>query len=56
MKKAHVVRSALLFLSLVVMSGCILVPVDDGYQSGGSHGGGPREHQGERHDRSEGRR
>jgi hypothetical protein len=56
MEKTLVVRSVLLFLSLVLMSGCILVPVDDGYQSGGSHDGGRREHQGERHERSDGRR
>ena len=56
MKTSHEVRAVLLVMSLVIMTGCILVPVDDGYQSGGSHDGGRREHQGERHERSDGRR
>ncbi len=37
MKKSLVLRLALLALAVVMVSGCILVPVDDGFQRGGSH-------------------
>lgn len=34
MKKLLVIRLALLALAAVMVSGCVLVPVDDGFQRG----------------------
>jgi hypothetical protein len=51
MKKTLLVRLAILLLTITALSGCLLVPVDDGYRDGGSH---PRDrggHRGEIHDR-----
>lgn len=40
LNNTHIFRLLLLLLvSLVLLSGCILVPVDDGYNRGGSRGG-----------------
>jgi len=42
MKKSLLVRLAIMFLVTLTLSGCILVPIDDGYHRGDSHGGGDR--------------
>jgi len=46
MKKTLLFRQIVLLLTILTLSGCILVPVDDGYQHGGQRGG----HQGDHHD------
>lgn len=47
MKKSLLVRLAVLLLTFLTLSGCLLVPVDGGRGGGGSHGGGDRgEHRG----------
>lgn len=35
MKKSDLVKLAILFLAALTLSGCILVPIDDGYGRGG---------------------
>lgn len=43
MKKSDLVKLAILFLAALTLSGCLLVPIDDGYSRGGyyrGHGGG----------------
>lgn len=35
MKKSDSVKLAILFLAALTLSGCILVPIDDGYSRGG---------------------
>lgn len=44
MKKALFVKIALLLLIATTLSGCILVPVDDGYRRGGNRDRGYDEH------------
>jgi len=48
MKKSLLVGMAILMLIASTLSGCLLVPVDDGYRGENHHRGG---HGGERHDR-----
>jgi len=38
MNKSDLVKLALLFLAVLTLSGCILVPIDDGYSRGRGHG------------------
>ena len=56
MKKTFLVRVAILFLTLSTLSGCILVPMDDGRRGGGYQGGDRGGHHGEHHDDSGDRR
>lgn len=51
MKNRLLLKQIVLLLTILTLSGCILVPVDDGYQRGGHRGGhqgdhrdGPRDH------------
>ena len=56
MKKSDLVRLALLFLTILTLSGCLCVPypVDDGYREG-NYDRGRGDSSGERH-RHDGRR
>lgn len=47
MKKNLVAKLAVLILTIATLSGCILVPVDDGYQRGDRHDNGL--HRGDKH-------
>lgn len=52
MKKTLVAGIAILLLMISTLSGCILVPVDDGYRRGGGedhHRGDRGERRGDRH-------
>lgn len=54
MKKTLLVGIAIMLLIISTLSGCILVPVDDGYGRGGGggddhHRGDRGEHRGDRH-------
>lgn len=43
MKKSDLVKLVILLLAALTLSGCLLVPIDDGYSRGGyyrGHGGG----------------
>jgi len=51
MNKILSVRLAIMALTISVLSGCLLVPVDDGYDRGNSHGKDRGGHQGDHHDR-----
>ena len=51
MNTSRLVRLAILLLTILTLSGCILVPVDDGYHRGGSYERDRREHEGERYER-----
>jgi len=44
MKKTLIFKQILLLLTILTLSGCILVPVDDGYHRGGPRGGHPGDH------------
>ena len=44
MKKSLLLRQIVLLLTILTLSGCILVPVDDGHQHGGQRGGHHDEH------------
>ncbi|MDD2310516.1 MAG: hypothetical protein PHH91_13125 [Desulfuromonadaceae bacterium] len=48
MKKSLLVGMAILMLVASMLSGCLLVPVDDGYRGDNHHRGG---HRSEGHDR-----
>ncbi len=52
MKKSFIIKQIVLLLTILTLSGCILVPVDDGYQRGGKRGGP----QGDYHDHRDGPR
>ena len=51
MKKTLLVGMAILLLTISALSGCILVPVDDGYRGGNSQGRGHGDHHGQQNDR-----
>ena len=51
MEKSLLVRLALLLMTLFTLAGCLLVPVDDGYDGRGHHERHHEEHHGEEHDR-----
>ena len=51
MKTTHMAKLALLVLTAVTLAGCLLIPIDDGYDNRNSHDNG--RHRGENH---EGRR
>lgn len=44
MKNTLLFRQIVLLLTILTLSGCILVPVDDGYHRGGPRGGHPGDH------------
>jgi hypothetical protein len=48
MKKPLLVGMAILMLVASTLTGCLMVPVDDGYRGDNHHRGG---HDGDRHDR-----
>lgn len=50
MKNTLLVGSIILVLAILTISGCLWVPVDDGYGGRDSHDGGRGGPQGERHD------
>jgi hypothetical protein len=57
MKKTLLVKMAIMALTISALSGCLLVPVDDGYDRGdyhgrdrGGHHGDHRDHQDDRGD------
>ena len=35
MRKSDLIKLAILFLAALTLSGCLLVPIDDGYRRGG---------------------
>lgn len=49
MKKSILARLALLLLATLMLSGCLLIPVDDGYRDGSYRGRDHGEHRGDRH-------
>lgn len=50
MKKTFLARLAMLLLTTAMLSGCLLVPVDDGYRRGDSYDRDRGDHHGERHE------
>jgi hypothetical protein len=44
MKNAFMLRQLLLLAALLTLSGCLLVPVDDGFHRGDSRGGHHKDH------------
>ncbi|NVN91333.1 MAG: hypothetical protein HXX11_12130 [Desulfuromonadales bacterium] len=55
MKKTLLVKMAIMALTISALSGCLWVPVDDGYNRGDSHGRDRGEHRGEHHERQDDR-
>jgi hypothetical protein len=53
MKKSLLAGLAILLLATTTLPGCILVPVDDGYNRGESHERERGDHHGDHHDRHE---
>ncbi|MDU0458722.1 MAG: hypothetical protein RW306_08310 [Geobacteraceae bacterium] len=51
MNKSFLVRLAILLVAITTLSGCLLVPVDDGFRDGDSRHRDRGEHRGDRHDR-----
>ena len=55
MKNTHLIRMAIMALTISVLSGCLLVPVDDGFGPGDSRGSDRGGHHDNRHDRQDDR-
>ena len=51
MNKSLLVRLAILLVTISTLSGCLLVPIDDGFRDGDSRPRDRGEHRGDRHDR-----
>ncbi len=44
MKNTFALRPILLLVAILTLSGCLMVPVDDGFHHGNSRGGHHRDH------------
>lgn len=51
METSYLYRLAILIMTMSMLSGCLLIPVDDGYRGGDYHERGHGGHRGEGHER-----
>jgi hypothetical protein len=49
MKTTLFIRLAILLLTFSTLSGCLLIPIDDGHRNGGSYDRGYDRHHGDNH-------